>query len=104
MASVLDPTLPKPTMPTLTSCISSYDISGISWSCSRCPAARWPPRGVQEPDNSGRFSLSARRERSVGWQAKACPTIFHEVSRAEGPSQQTTQSDRLSHLARYNEV
>src|ERR1035438_4758664 len=33
MASVLDPTLPRPTMPTLTSCISSYDISGISWSC-----------------------------------------------------------------------
>src|ERR1035438_1067003 len=33
----------------------------------RRPAARWPPRGVQEPDNSGRFSLSARRERSVPW-------------------------------------
>jgi hypothetical protein len=28
----------------------------------------------------------------------ACPTFFHELSRAEGPSQQTTKSDRLSHL------
>src|ERR1035438_1353501 len=24
---------------------------------------------------------------AAGWQAKACPTIFHEVSRAERPSQ-----------------
>src|ERR1039458_1699266 len=42
MASVLDPTLPKPTMPTLTSCISYYDISGISWSCR---VARLSPGG-----------------------------------------------------------
>src|ERR1039457_1526773 len=38
MASVLDPTLPRPTMPTLTSCISFHDISGISnclWGSSR---------------------------------------------------------------------
>src|ERR1019366_7928855 len=26
--------------------------------------------------------------------------VFHELSRAEGPSQQTTQTDRLSHLRR----
>src|SRR5450759_1574899 len=25
----------------------------------------------------------------AGWQAEACPTILHDVSRAEGPSQQT---------------
>jgi len=25
----------------------------------------------------------------AGWQAKACPTIFHGVSRAEGPFKQT---------------
>src|SRR5450759_2301419 len=28
----------------------------------------------------------------AGWQAKACPTFFHEVSRAAGPSQQTGQT------------
>src|SRR5664280_432912 len=33
----------------------------------------------------------------AGWQAEACPTIFHEVWRAEGPSQQTTRGDRLSY-------
>jgi hypothetical protein len=29
----------------------------------------------------------------------ACPTIFHEISRAAGPSQQTTKCDGLSHYA-----
>jgi hypothetical protein len=36
---------------------------------------------------------------AAGWQAKACPTLFHEVSRAEGPFKQTTKSDGLSGLS-----
>src|ERR1035437_2098875 len=36
--------------------------------------------------NQGRGGMAGP---AAGWQAKACPTFFHEISRAEGPSQQT---------------
>src|ERR1035437_2794191 len=60
MASVLDPTLPKPTMPTLTSCISSYDISGISWSCSRRPRAGARYKSGRRGDSSAKRLESER--------------------------------------------
>jgi len=43
------------------------------------------------PANRGLESRVGRRKR--------LPHLFHEVSRAEGPSQQATQTDRLSHFA-----
>src|ERR1019366_6169141 len=33
---------------------------------------------------------------AAGWQAKACPTNFHEVSRAERPSQQVPRALRAA--------
>src|SRR6516165_4488947 len=47
MASVLDPTLPRPTMPTLTSCISSHDISGIQ--LLMCELAAQPTKNAGRP-------------------------------------------------------
>src|ERR1700679_494297 len=38
----------------------------------------------------------------AGWQAEAYPplvSVFHEISRAEGPGQQKTKDDLPSHLA-----
>src|SRR5450759_3660654 len=61
----------------------------------------WLPPPVHREGGRGRLP--------IGRRLPTCPTksrpptdarsVFHEVSRAERPSQQTTQTDRLSHPA-----
>src|SRR5260370_31607872 len=98
MARVLDPTLPRPTMPTLTSCISSHDISGIC--CSRVSSLR-----VSRP---GGLSYSADEECGpaglfIGWRPiggrSGCGRGLRERSQFAGSGHGTGEVEAVVHAA-----
>src|ERR1039457_5000713 len=66
----------------------------------------WAGSKPLNPGTDGTASEFPAKGAGNPWQSRQSPggtvagrAVFHEVSRAEGPSQQTTKGDGLSHLS-----
>src|ERR1019366_5130732 len=66
-----------------------------------------PGSRSRKPGTDGTASEFSAKGAGNPWQSRQSPegtvaggTVFHEVSRAEGPSQQTTKSDGLSYMGK----